>query len=185
MILALSKTQTKHLPALLKWAGGKGNQPTIYKRVAELYEPYRNTHLWVENFAGGLGVTHRIQPNRALLLDINPHLIRFHKTIQSGVDFCWQTWMMGVPYEELRQMLNDEIQGKAKFADPCFAALFYQINHRCYNGLWRVNRKGLFNAPIGRKSNGELLTAPFPRHVFVELETGEESWLRWDEVSLR
>lgn len=155
-------TTSRNLPPLLKWAGGKYGQPTIYTRITELYTPFRNTHLWIEPFCGALGLTHRIQPANALLSDSNHHLIRFHKAIQRNVDFSYQTWMVGTPYNELRALLNDQITGVDKLADPCFAACFYQVNRRSFNGLWRLNKQGLFNVPEGRNSKKEPIVAPFP-----------------------
>lgn len=168
-------TKTTYLPPLLRWTGGKANQPTVYNRVAELYAPFRDSHIWVEPFCGGLGMSHRIAPQKAILSDINPHLIRFHKAIQSGVEFHWQTWMIGTPYEELREVLNVEIAGESQLSDYCFAALFYQINRRSFNGLWRVNRQGEFNVPVGRNGKGDLLVAPFPdTKPYQELMQGWE-----------
>lgn len=179
-------TKPAYLPPLLRWAGGKANQPTVYNRVAELYEPFRSSHNWTEPFCGGLGVTHRIAPQRAILSDINPYLIRFHKAIQSGVEFHWQTRMVGTPYEDLREMLNDEITGKSHISDPDFAALFYQINRRSFNGLWRVNRQGKFTVPVGRNSKKELLTAPFPdTKLYQNLMQGWEFYCsHWKQVEV-
>lgn len=65
----------------LKWAGGKR---WLVPRLAELYAPHRHRRL-VEPFCGGLAVALALRPERALLNDINPHLINFYRWVQRGL----------------------------------------------------------------------------------------------------
>ena len=63
----------------LKWAGGKRWQ---VKHVLPYWErPHRRL---VEPFAGGLAVAFRLGPRRALLNDVNPHLINFYQWLKRG-----------------------------------------------------------------------------------------------------
>ncbi|WP_430003858.1 DNA adenine methylase, partial [Mycoplasmopsis bovis] len=49
-------------------------------------------------------------------------------------------------YYECRNLFNEKIQ-KGNY-DVLHAALFIYLNKRCFNGLYRVNSKGLFNVPF-------------------------------------
>ena len=65
----------------LKWAGGKRWQ-------LPYLEPYWNAHKGsrlVESFCGGLAVALGLQPKKALLNDINPHLVNFYRWLKKGL----------------------------------------------------------------------------------------------------
>ncbi len=70
-----------HPSAPLKWAGGKR---WLADTIAELYAPHRHRRL-VEPFVGGLAIALTLKPERALLNDINPHLINFYRWLQRGL----------------------------------------------------------------------------------------------------
>jgi DNA adenine methylase len=65
---------SKRLDPPLKWAGGKR---WLVPYLEKMYRPHRHRRL-VEPFAGGLAVALGLMPERALLNDINPHLISFY-----------------------------------------------------------------------------------------------------------
>lgn len=92
-----------------------------------------------------LGLT----PKRALLNDINPHLINFYRWLQRGfeVDFSPQN-----DKEEFycrRTRFNTLIEGGGTYGREA-ASLFYYLNRTGYNGLCRFNGAGAFNVPFGR-----------------------------------
>ena len=74
-------TDPARLPPPLKWAGGKRWQLPILR---PLWRPHEARRL-VEPFCGGLAVTLGLAPHRALLNDINPHLINFYQWLKPGV----------------------------------------------------------------------------------------------------
>ena len=65
----------------LKWAGGKRWQVQHLERY---WKPEKHRRL-VEPFAGGLAVALGLLPRRALLNDINPHLIHFYEWLKKGL----------------------------------------------------------------------------------------------------
>jgi hypothetical protein len=65
----------------LKWAGGKRWQ---VPHLEPLWRAHAHRRL-VEPFCGGLAVTLGLQPQRALLNDINPHLINFYEWLKRGL----------------------------------------------------------------------------------------------------
>ncbi|HET7813075.1 MAG TPA: Dam family site-specific DNA-(adenine-N6)-methyltransferase [Candidatus Baltobacteraceae bacterium] len=132
----------------LKWAGGKR---WLVPHLLPLWSGHEGCRL-VEPFVGGLAVTLGLQPQRALLNDLNPHLIAFYKQLQSGLDLKRtkiETLNDRAVYTNNRERFNELVaQGKEQSEEA--AALFYYLNRTGYNGLCRFNAKGVFNVPFGR-----------------------------------
>ena len=128
----------------LKWAGGKR---WLVSQLKPIWEANAD-HRYVEPFCGGLAVVLGLQPRKALLNDVNPHLINFYRHVQNGLQ-------MRLPMrndEELfyrhRERFNRLIRnGEAHTEEG--AQLFYYLNRTCFNGLCRFNKGGDFNVPFG------------------------------------
>lgn len=132
------------LPPPLKWAGGKR---WLLPRIRALWNTHRSRRL-VEPFCGGLAITLGLAPDRALLNDINPHLINFYKWVQRGLVIDLPLRNNRLLYNRHRRRFNDLIAtGSINTKEA--AALFYYMNRTGYNGLCRFNRKGEFNVPFG------------------------------------
>src|SRR5260370_19599270 len=71
-----------NLPQPLKWAGGKR---WLVPYLEKLWQPHKTRRL-VEPVCGGLAVALGLAPARALLNDINPHLINFYKHLQHELE---------------------------------------------------------------------------------------------------
>lgn len=133
----------------VKWAGGKRQLlPQIRERMPGNYKRY------YEPFVGGGAVTFELLPTNAVINDINKALINTYKNIKSAPkDFLGEVgkiddamWEDGKEYYyAMRQHYNDKLM-KSEY-DPELAALFVYLNKHCFNGLYRVNGKGLFNVP--------------------------------------
>ena len=133
----------------MKWAGGKRQLLSqIKERMPEKYNNY------FEPFVGGGAVAFELLPEKALINDINKALINAYKQICDAPDAFLKTvnnldaemWEDGKKYYySLREHYNDKLM-KAEY-DVELAALFVFINKHCFNGLYRVNGKGLFNVP--------------------------------------
>lgn len=149
----------------LKWAGGKRWQ---LPRLEPLWEPNKHRRL-VEPFCGGLAVVLGLMPTRALLNDINPHVINFYQWLKRGLTISFALENDQHCYYVYRQRFNDLLRtGKAKSAEA--AGLFYYLNRTGYNGLCRFNRAGHFNVPFGKYS-----TISYKR-VFTEYEVALAEW---------
>ena len=128
----------------LKWAGGK-------RWLVPHLEPIwaRHSHRrYVEPFCGGLAVALGLQPKRALLNDVNPHLINFYRHLQNGLQLRIEMRYNKQLFYRHRERFNKLIQnGGAKSGEA--AELFYYLNRTCFNGLCRFNKGGAFNVPFG------------------------------------
>lgn len=157
----------------VKWAGGKGQLlPQIVRLIPAKFASY------FEPFLGGGAVFFQIATSdttsdrNAFLSDINAELIDAYKVIKDNVEelisalICHQFEYDKSPkkyYYDLRDSIK-----KLNKIDK--AARFITLNKTCYNGLYRVNRNGLFNVPIGRYKNPIICDADNLRNISIVLK---------------
>lgn len=142
----LQDSSERILPPPLKWAGGKR---WLLSTLAPLFQNYRDRRL-VEPFAGGMAITLGLLPERALMNDVNPHLINFYYQIQQGLQIAESELANERDfYFKQRDIFNSLIESD-RSNTPQAAALFYYLNRTGFNGLCRFNSRGLFNVPFGR-----------------------------------
>src|SRR6266498_5661796 len=136
------------LPPPLKWAGGKRWQ------LPFLTEHWKreSTRRLVEPFCGGLAVALGLMPQRALLNDINPHLMNFYRWVKRGLNASIEMSNNEVRFYRHRSRFNELLRDGQESTTEA-AALFYYLNRTGYNGLCRFNRSGEFNVPFGRYTN--------------------------------
>ena len=92
-----------------------------------------------------LGLT----PTRALLNDVNPHLINFYRWLQEGLRVSLPMRNSERLYYQYRSRFNGLLHGRRSSSSEA-ASLFYYLNRTGYNGLCRFNSQGEFNVPFGR-----------------------------------
>ena len=147
-----------NISPFVKWAGGKRQLlPQIKERMPEKYNNY------FEPFVGGGAVLFELLPSNALINDINRALINAYRQIcDAPEDFLYavhkldaEMWEDGKKYYySLREHYNDKLM-KSEY-DVELAALFVFINKHCFNGLYRVNGKGLFNVPYNNSRSASV-----------------------------
>jgi len=90
-----------------------------------------------------------LMPKRALLNDINPHVVNFYRWLKRGLLVEKKFDQSEKAYYRGRKRFNELlVTGGADTAEA--AALFYYLNRTGYNGLCRFNGRGEFNVPFGR-----------------------------------
>lgn len=129
----------------LKWAGGKRWQ---IPHLTPLWAAHTHRRL-VEPFCGGLAVALNLLPGRALLNDINPHVINFYRWLGRGLTVELPMKNSERLYYRHRARFNKLLDDKQDDSAEA-AALFYYLNRTGYNGLCRFNRSGGFNVPFGK-----------------------------------
>src|SRR5437867_3220617 len=127
-----------HTPPL-KWAGGKRWQ---VRHLEPLWKAHAHRRL-VEPFCGGLAVTLGLMPERALLNDINPHVINFYQWLKRGLAIDLPMKNSESLYYRHRTRFNKLLDGGTENTTEA-AALFYFLNRTGYNGLCRFNSKAGF-----------------------------------------
>lgn len=129
----------------LKWAGGKRWQVPYLR---PLWESHARRRL-VEPFCGGLAVTLGLSPSRALLNDVNAHVVNFYRWLQNGLSIDLRMENDAALFYKHRDRFN-ALLAKGKGSSREAAALFYYLNRTGFNGLCRFNQSGEFNVPFGR-----------------------------------
>lgn len=147
---------------VLKWAGGKAR---LAVQIADAFaEPCAGTYY--EPFAGSGAVflhlfsTGRV--GRAVLSDANHKLIEVHKAIRDDVEGVLRH-LDEMPGEDWRDRYYEvrETYNEGPWRGPRHAARFLWLNRAGYNGLYRENRQGQYNVPVGRYAR---LSLPDPEH---------------------
>jgi DNA adenine methylase len=133
---------------VIKWVGGKTKLlPELLARLPDRFGRY------FEPFAGGAALFFRVAPKSAVLADSNTDLINLYRAIAHDVASVikrlayHRTHHSETHYYEMREKWN---QQRPTWNAAERAAAFIYLNKTCFNGLWRVNRAGDFNVPIGR-----------------------------------
>lgn len=130
----------------LKWPGGKR---WLVASHADLFPT--EYHRYIEPFLGGGSVYFHLAPNQAIISDIDQELINAYH-------------MMRCDPQQLRDLLLDhqelhsrnhyyEVRDDIPETSIERAARFLYLNRTCFNGMYRVNRFGHFNVPIGSKQH--------------------------------
>lgn len=126
----------------LRWAGGKRRHiQFIHKLLPSKYETY------YEPMVGGASVFLNFQPPRAVLGDNNPELINFYNVLRNSPDdlisYLKKLTASEEQYYEFRRWSpNDPLERAIRFA---------YLNRLSWNGLYRVNMRGEFNVPFGKR----------------------------------
>jgi len=151
----------------IKWVGGKSQ--LIEQLDAQLpadFGKWENV-TYVEPFVGGGAMLFYIlqrYPNikRAVINDINPDLANCYRTVRDNPEELIASLKdiegsyLALETEEARKEFFMAVRARynEKNLDPIEnTTKFFFLNRTCFNGLYRVNKKGLFNVPFGRYSN--------------------------------
>lgn len=148
----------------LKWAGGKGQLLNEIRR----YYPFENGKItkYAEPFVGGGAVLFDVLSRYALeavyISDVNKELINTYRVIKNEVTTlisflkAYQNEYIPLSADERKKyyLHKREVFNNLKISDDEVksvekAALMIFLNKTCFNGLYRVNHKGLFNVPMG------------------------------------
>lgn len=130
----------------LKWAGGK----------RWLFESRQFTApeikgRYIEPFVGGGAVFFEMMPDRATLADANARLIELYSVIRDECEAFEQLMRHHAARHSKDYYYN--VRSKKCQTPVTRAAQFLYLNRTCWNGLYRENKKGEFNVPIGTKQN--------------------------------
>ena len=155
---AVRSVSARHLPGpFLKWAGGKRQLlPELLKEAPRQIDTY------YEPFIGGGALFFALAAEgrfrRAVLADCNQDLISCYQALQHDVN--------QVIAALLRMSISEEEYYKVRATDPATlepserAARTIYLNKVGYNGLYRVNSRGLFNVPFGHHRKPVICDQP-------------------------
>lgn len=148
---------------VVKWVGGK-------RQLLSVIEPLlpKRLSLYCEPFLGGGAVLFARQPARAVVNDLNRDLINLYEVIRDQVDALAADLGKheNTPdyFYQIRDLDRDPERYQA-LSPVEKASRFLYLNKTCYNGLFRVNASGAFNAPFGSYKNPNIVNEPVLRAV--------------------
>lgn len=136
----------------VKWAGGKTQ---LLDKIRALM-PKEYNH-YFEPFIGGGALFFNVAPKNFTINDFNSELVQAYKCFTSNDDFkalvekldFYQENHSEEQYYQVRAM--DKEEGFLNLPIYERAARMIYLNKSCFNGLYRVNSKGYFNVPSGKK----------------------------------
>lgn len=150
---ALKKSVVNQLETpkpLLKWAGGKGQLlAELDTRVPRQYGKY------IEPFLGGGALFFHLSPERAVIADSNPEIINLYRRVAEDVNAVINALAKYTNNEKMFYSVRK--QDWTTLTPSEAAARTVYLNKTCFNGLYRVNRRGQFNVPFGRYTNPKFL----------------------------
>ena len=147
---------TKTIKPFVGWAGGKSQLlpeiETEIKRAGQFDTYY-------EPFVGGGAVLFDLLPQKAVINDYNEELINAYRTIRDDLP------NLLAELSKLHNSKDDFYEIRAWDREPDYANLskakkaarFIYLIKTCFNSLYRVNRKGYFNTPYGRKCTIQIV----------------------------
>ena len=148
----------------IKWVGGKGQ---LLSEINKLYpvELGKNINKYAEIFVGGgavlFDILSKYKLDEVYISDKNLELINTYKSIRDNVDILIKSLKemeeqyiplnnedRKIYYYEKREEYNS-LKINSEMNNIEKAILFIFLNKTCFNGLYRVNKKGKFNVPMG------------------------------------
>ena len=132
----------------IKWAGGKNS---VLNNTKKFFPPKYDTY--IEPFLGGGAVLFGVAPKKAIISDINTSLINTYVLIRDDPSRLLNALgglkdnITKESYMDVRNSFNSNPTEKSVEK----AAEFIFLNKTCFNGLFRVNKKGEFNVPYGKR----------------------------------
>ncbi len=163
-----TRHEEKRVKPFLKWAGGKGQ---LIQEI-ESYYPFENSNFtkYAEPFVGGgavlFDVLNKYNLKEIYISDTNAELINTYNVVKNDVNSLIS--LLQIMQKEFLMLNTDERKSYYAIKRMRFnnlksnpeensstekAALMIFLNKTCFNGLFRVNKKGFFNVPMGTYKN--------------------------------
>jgi DNA adenine methylase len=166
----------------VKWAGGKSQ---LLRKLGDYIPSKFNNYF--EPFLGGGAMffylaCQRTNKSDTFLSDTNRDLINAYNVIKVSVEELIQNLKIhqrkynASPYEYYY-----ELRARVKpISDIESAGRFIALNKTCYNGLYRVNKSGMFNVPMGKYKNPLICDAQNLRNISTLLRQSKTKFLITD-----
>ena len=158
---------------ILKWAGGKRQ---LISQIRPLIPDDYNRYF--EPFLGAGAVLLELQPKRAVVNDTNVELMNVYRVIRDEPDKLIKLLMQYDKrhckeyYYAIRDVDRDPVSFQ-KLTEVEKAARTIYLNRTCYNGLYRVNRAGYFNTPMGHNTTIQIVNEKGIRAISEYLNKNE------------
>ncbi len=126
----------------LRWAGGK---KWLVREIPKLFDiPYER---YLEPFLGGASLFLHANPSVAVISDSNRELMDCYREVAADPNAVWEVYSRLVERHSPASYLL--LRRSRPASGPERAARLLYLNRSCFNGIYRVNRAGDFNVPLG------------------------------------
>ena len=142
---------TFSMKPFVKWAGGKSQ--LLERLTSKIPDNFGRYH---EPFVGGGAFLLSFMPKKATINDSNEKLINVFNQLKMHLEELISSLSdldSEICTKERYSQIRDTYNAK-KELDAENAAMFIWLNKHCFNGLYRVNSKGMFNVPWNKKKTG-------------------------------
>lgn len=167
---------------IVKWAGGKTR--LLPRLLAEVPSRFRR---YYEPFMGGAALFFALEPEQAVLGDVNKALVATYRAVVEGPDALIRRLLehrsrhaREAYFYEVRSWWNHDPAPRS--VEEIGAAMIY-MNKTGFNGLWRENKKGEFNVPRGNYDNPVIFDEETLRAASVALSRARILCARFDETT--
>ncbi len=156
--------KNKLVQPFLKWVGGKRQ---LLQTITPLLPSNMARYTYAEPFIGGGAVLFHLQPRNAILNDFNGELVNVYQVIRDFPDELILDLQRHVNDSEYFYRLRglDRTPEFGNLTNIQRASRVIYLNKTCFNGLYRVNAAGEFNAPFGRYVNPNIVNEVTVRAV--------------------
>jgi DNA adenine methylase len=143
--VALLTQEVQPAKPFLRWAGGKKWLTSFINNLLKK-EDFKNYH---EPFLGGGAVFFAVTPTKkSFLSDLNGELIETYNTVKNSPNDLIKVLKTFHNTEDFYYKIRSKL-----FDDPIkSAARFIYLNQTSFNGIYRVNLKGVYNVPYGYRT---------------------------------
>jgi len=148
----------------LKWAGGKRQLvSSIVNHLPKNIKDYK----YIEPFIGGGAVFFNLQPNNAIINDLNAELINVYQVIKNNLNELITDLKKHRNEAEYFYLIRslDRNEKFKELTNIQRASRVIFLNKTCFNGLYRVNNAGEFNSPFGKYKNPNIVNEPILKAV--------------------
>jgi DNA adenine methylase len=153
------KSKNKLVSPFLKWVGGKRQ---LIPAIMEHLPKNINNLNYYEPFIGGGALFFHLQPQNAFINDFNEELINVYNVIKNNLPELISDLKKHKNeadyFYEIRSLDRSEKFQDLSQVERASRVIF--LNKTCFNGLYRVNNAGEFNAPFGRYKNPNIVNEP-------------------------
>lgn len=173
--------KNKLVSPFLKWVGGKRQ---LMSSIVDLLPKNIKDLKYIEPFIGGGAVFFHLQPENAIINDLNKELINVYNVVKNNLSELLADLKKhdnnAEYFYEIRGLDRTDEFKNLTSVQRASRVLF--LNKTCFNGLYRVNSAGEFNAPFGRYKNPNIVNEPTLKAVNkflnsnnIEIKSGDYS----------
>lgn len=163
-----SEFETPFLRPFLKWAGGKTQ---LLPQISRFYPPKGSVKRYIEPFLGSGAVFFHfktmVQPRQVVLWDNNRELIETFQAVRDDVGQVIKLLRKHQKAHSKEFFLA--LREKSPLSLVAKAARLIYLNKTCFNGLYRVNSRGIFNVPYGKHTNPGIFNEVWLRQASDQL----------------